>query len=124
VAAEAALVLPPCLLLLVITVDFSRLFYYHVTITNCARNGALYLSDPAGISYSRYQNVQEAALADAGNLSPQPTVSSTLLNDASGNRSVAVTVSYPFSMVTSFLGFHTVHLSRTVQMRVSSAFPG
>lgn len=119
VAAELAILLPVLTFLLVITVDFARLFYHYVTITNCARNGAIYASDPIGRTQSRYSGITDAALADATNLTPQPTVSST----ATGN-SVEVTVSYPFRTITSFPGVpSTMNLRSTVRVRVAPRVP-
>ncbi len=45
-ALELALVLPILAFLLVVIVDFCRVHYYSVTLSNCARSGALYASDP------------------------------------------------------------------------------
>ena len=45
-AAELAILLPFLAFAFVIAVDWSRIFYYSVIVTNCARNGALYASDP------------------------------------------------------------------------------
>ena len=45
-AAELAVMLPVLTLLLVIAVDIARLFHAYVTITNCARNGAIWASSP------------------------------------------------------------------------------
>jgi Flp pilus assembly protein TadG len=119
VAAELAILLPVLVFLLVITVDFARLFYHYVTITNCARNGAIYASDPVGRTQSRYSGITDAALADAMNLTPQPTVRSTDTGD-----SVEVTVSYLFRTITSFPGVpSTVNLRSTVRVRVAPRVP-
>src|SRR6516165_8448596 len=76
-AVELALLLPVLTFLLVISVDFARLYYHYVTITNCARNGALWLCDPVAQSTSKYATVDAAARADATNLDPSKlTVSS------------------------------------------------
>src|SRR5260370_14368738 len=50
-AVELALLLPLLTLLLVISVDFARLYYHYMTITNCARNGAMWLCDPVAQSF-------------------------------------------------------------------------
>jgi Flp pilus assembly protein TadG len=75
--AELALVLPVLIFLLVIAVDFARLFYQQMVLTNCARNGALWESDPPGQAESPYANFTEAALADASGLTPAPSVTRT-----------------------------------------------
>ena len=123
-ALEMAILAPPLIFLGFAAVDFGRIFYYSSTITNCARNGALYSCDPVGISISPYANVQQAALADASNISPTPTVSSTGGTDTQGNTYVAVTVAYTFKTIVNYPGIPaTTTLSRTVQMRVAPMLP-
>jgi len=120
-AVELALLLPMLSLLFVFAVDFARLFYHYSIVTNCARNGALYASDPTAPLESPYANVTDAALADASNLSPQPTVTSTISADGS---SVQVTVTYPFSTITNYPGLsNPINLTRTVQMRIAPMQP-
>ncbi len=120
-AVELALLLPLLGLLFVFAVDFARLYYHFSIVTNCARNGALYASDPTAPLESPYANVTAAALADATNLSPQPTVTSAISIDGS---SVQVTVVYPFTTITSYPGLpNPINLTRTVQMRIGSTLP-
>jgi Flp pilus assembly protein TadG len=117
-AVEFALLSPLLLFLFVIVLDFGRIFFYSQTVENAARAGALYMSDDATIASSPYANVTQAALADASNLSPAPTVSSSSGNDADGHPYVRVTVTWTFRMVTRLPGVPaTLNLSRTVQMR-------
>ena len=59
-AVELALVLPFLAFLFVIAVDWSRIFYFTVIVTSCARNGALYASDPPNQPRSPYASVSEA----------------------------------------------------------------
>ncbi len=73
-AVELALLLPFLILMFVVSVDYARIFYYTQVVENCARNGAFYLSDPKAPANNLYSGVQQAALADAGGLNPQPTV--------------------------------------------------
>jgi Flp pilus assembly protein TadG len=123
-AVELALLLPILTLLLVISVDFARLFYHHITITNCARNGAMWMCDPVAQATSKYATVDAAARADATNLDPTKlTVSSTTGVGGDGNPFAEVTVTYDFPLVTSYLGFSTQTLSRTVRMRIAPATP-
>lgn len=117
---ELAVLLPFIAFLFVIAVDFSRIFYCSQIIENCARQGALYASDPKAAANNLYSSVQAAALADAANLSPQPTVTSASGTDASGNAYVSVTVTWTFQTITGFPGIpNNVTLSRTVQMRAA-----
>ena len=115
---ELAVLTPFIAFLFVIAVDYARIFYFSQVIENCARQGALYASDPKAPAYNLYTNVQNAALADASDLSPQPTVSSTTGTDSAGNAYVSVTVTWNFQTITSFPGVpNNVSLSRTIQMR-------
>jgi hypothetical protein len=127
-AAELAILLPFLAFIFVIAVDFARIFYFTQIIENCARNGALYASDPVAQAQSPYSNVQQAALSrpDVANLSPQPTVTCNPANaqppyplDASNNPYVTVTVAWQFQLISNFPGVpKTFNLSRAVQMRV------
>ena len=121
-ALEFALLSPILLFLFVIVLDFGRIFFYSQTVENAARAGALYLSDDATVATSPYANVTAAALADASNLSPAPTVASSSGTDADGNDYVRVTVTWTFKLVTRLPGVPaTLNLSRTVQMRKVSS---
>lgn len=125
-AVELALLLPLLVFLLLVTVDFARLYYNYTIVTNCARNGALYGSDPTAATESPYANLQDAAQADAqnNNLASLPSVSSTNGTDESGNAYVEVTVSYPFTTISSYPGLpNPINLSRTVRMRVAPSAP-
>ncbi|MGZ3337767.1 MAG: TadE/TadG family type IV pilus assembly protein, partial [Isosphaeraceae bacterium] len=79
-AAELVVLAPLLLFILIVAIDFCRLFFDYTVITNAARNGALWASDPlanpaiVGLpSQSPYGSVQDAALADANNLNPALT---------------------------------------------------
>lgn len=127
-AVELALVLPLIGLLLLITIDFARLYYHYSIVCNCARNGALYGSDPIAARESPYRTVSEAALADATpDLTPTPTVNWTQPPypvDSAGDPYIEVTVSYPFSTISSYPGLsNPINLTRTVRMRVAPSTP-
>lgn len=120
-AVELVVLLPLLAFLFGIAVDFARSFYFLEVIQNCARNGALYASDPVAQAESPYSNTEAAALSDATNLTPHSTVSSATGTDVSGNASVQVTVACQFQSVTDFPGIPSmVTLNRTVQMRMAS----
>jgi hypothetical protein len=122
----------------VIAVDWARVFYYSITVRNCARNGALYLcqqqsarTTTSPYTDSGYVNlyvnsaspVTAAALADAPNLAPTPTVTSTTGSDRYGPY-VEVTVSYPFQTVTNFsVGIFGVPSSTNVTSTVRMYVP-
>jgi Flp pilus assembly protein TadG len=119
-AVELGFLLPILVFLFVVAVDYARVFYYTQVIENCARQGALYASDPKAPAANLYTSVKNAALADAKNLTPQPTVTSTTGTDKTGNAYVAVTVTWQFNTLTGFPGIpNTVTISRTVQMRLA-----
>jgi len=122
-AVELAVLLPFLGFLFVIAVDFSRVFFFTVTLTNCARNGAVYGSqDP--VRATDTSGIRTAAQADAGNLSPAPDVAATTGTDAAGNPYVEVTVTKPFATITKYPGVpSTLQLTRTARMRVGAAQP-
>ena len=123
-STELALLLPILSMLLLFAVDFARLYYHYSIVTNCARNGTLYGSDPVAAPESNYATLQAAALADAINLNPQPTVTSTNGSDSSGNPYVEVTVVYPFQTISNYPGLsNPINLTRTVRMRVAPSSP-
>ena len=121
---ELALLLPLLVFLFLVAADFARIFYFSLTLTNCARAGALYASDPATMPESPFANVQAAALADATNLSPQPSITQTMAADGAGRSYVEVTAAQTFSTITGFPGIpKTVQLRRTVRMYIAAATP-
>jgi Flp pilus assembly protein TadG len=122
-AVELAVSLPVLAFLMVITIDFARVFHHALVLTNCARNGAVYGSynpdravDTAGIT--------TAARKDAGDLPEVPGVTSVTGMDAAGIPYVRVTVTCPFRTVTNYPGVPAyLVVSRTVQMRVIAVEP-
>jgi Flp pilus assembly protein TadG len=115
-----AVLLPFLAFVFVIAIDWARIFYFSQVIENCARQGALYACDPKSPTSNLYTSVQAAALADASNLSPQPTVTSAAGTDTAGNAYVTVTVTWTFRTITGFPGVPNIaNLTRTVQMRLA-----
>src|SRR5271166_4724927 len=96
-AAELATLAPLLLFVLIVAIDFCRLFFDYTIITNAARNGALWASDPYANgtvtpSQSPYPNLFSAASADANNLNPALTssnVTSSTATDGQGNPAVS-----------------------------------
>ncbi len=120
-AAELVALAPLLLFILIVAIDFCRLFFDYTIITNAARNGALWASDSLAPSKSPYTTVQDAALADANNLNPALTaanVTSSPGPSVLGYPTVSVTVKYQFNMISTYLGFSNVNLSRQVTMLV------
>ncbi len=123
-AVELAVLLPFLGFLAVITTDFARIFYYAVTVTNCARNGAVYASDSVQAAQSPYTSVQQAALADASNISPAPNVTATYTTSGNGTNYVDCSVTYTFQTFSNFPGVpNNVNLVRTVRMQVAPVLP-
>jgi Flp pilus assembly protein TadG len=121
---ELAVLLPLLVFLFVITVDFARIFYFSLTLQNCARAGALYASDPGVADESPFASTQAAALADATNLTPQPTITKADGVDGAGRSYVEVKAAYTFKSIASFPGVPTqMNLSRTVRMYVAAISP-
>jgi len=121
---ELALLLPFLAFLLLIAVDYCRLFYYSQVVTNCARNGGLYASDPITAAMSPYPDLDTAAKADASpDIRSQLNVTSQTGTDSDGNYA-QVTVTYPFTTITNYPGIpSSVTITRTVQVRVAPATP-
>jgi Flp pilus assembly protein TadG len=121
-AVEMAILLPVLVFILVAATDFARVCRDFTIVTWSARDGALYgctstttSTDTAGI--------QSAAQADASDLSPLPTISSTTGSDTDSKGStytyVEVTASYTFTTFARIPGIpSSVSLSRTVRMQV------
>lgn len=119
-AVELALLLPVLSFITVATIDYSRVFFHYITIAECAQNGAMYLSNAKIAASSGYANYQQAALADATNLSPAPTVTSATGTDIAGNAYVEVTVSYTFTTVFTYPGIPTsTPIVRKLRMAVT-----
>jgi hypothetical protein len=121
---ELALLLPFLTFLLLIAIDYCRLFYYSQVVTNCARNGGIYASDPVTAAMSPYPDLPTAAKADASpDISGQLTVTPTTpVPDSDGY--VHVTVTYPFTTITNYPGIpSSVTITRTCIVRVAPAAP-
>jgi Flp pilus assembly protein TadG len=115
---ELSIVLPLLLFLFVVTMDYSRVFYASVIVANCARNGALYASDPNVANRSPYETLQQAVEADAADLTQPLSVTSREGEDTHGYGWVEVTVTYPFKTVLTYPGVPShVEIVRTVHMR-------
>jgi Flp pilus assembly protein TadG len=122
-AVEFAILLPFLCSIFVVTVDYARIFYFSLTVANCARNGALYGSadsthaqDTAGI--------QAAAQADASNLTLSQLGVTSATDSSTSPTYVTVTVSYPVTTITSYPGIPgQTTIKRTVRMSVVPATP-
>jgi Flp pilus assembly protein TadG len=121
---ELAVLLPLLILLFMITIDFARAYYFSLTLANCARAGAFFACDPSTADESPFASVEAAALSDAANLSPQPTISTISGVDAQGRAVVSVTAEYAFRTLGRFPGTpREVLLRRTVTMSRCASIP-
>jgi Flp pilus assembly protein TadG len=121
---EMAILLPLLVLCFLLAADFARVYYFSLTLQNCARAGALYAYDPAAAPESPFANVTEAAQSDAANLDPKPTITQSGGTDASGRPYVVVTAAYKFSPMVAFPPIpKQVNLTRTVRMYVAASTP-
>lgn len=120
---ELALLAPLLCVLFVAAVDFSRVFYFSVTVNNCARNGALYgCGDPAKAIDTT--GIATAAKLDATNLNSTKLQVSSKTDSSTSPTYVDVTVTYPFTTFTSYPGIPSpITLTRTVRARVSPYLP-
>ena len=105
-AVEFAVLLPFLVFLFVLAVDYCRIFYYTLTVENCARNGALWAADSFAQGESPYANVTAAARADF----PQDVRTALAVSDpapvvsSNGVNYVEVTCTYQFQTITSYPG--------------------
>ncbi len=122
-AVELAILLPLLCFLFVIAVDFARVFYFSMTVANCARNGAIYGSqDP--LSSRDTTGIDTAARRDASNLDSRLVNVSSATDNAANPNYVDVTVTYPFTTITRYPGVPSqMTLSRTVRMLVTPLTP-
>jgi PKD repeat protein len=118
---EFALLLPMLLLLLLFALDFGRLFFSYIQVTNAAREGAAYAAgnptDPTGISAAAAREVSTQGQAGEGALTVAPICndvvgipidcSAAAAGTGSGN-TITVVASEAFTfmtpLVTGFLG--------------------
>src|SRR5262249_3969102 len=123
-AVELGIMLPFLAFMFCVAVDWGRIFYYSQTVTNCARNAALYMADPYSTCIWPYADVTAAAVADAPNLSPAPTVTTATGSDSYGTY-VDCTVDWTFHTVSGYLptGLSNITLSRTVRVYQAPQVP-
>jgi Flp pilus assembly protein TadG len=122
-AVELAVLLPVMIFLLLLAIDFCRIFYFTNCVENAARQGALFASDSVEAAKSPYADVTAAVQGESG-LSPAPTVSTVNGTDSAGNACIDVTVSWTFNTVAGCPGIaNTWDLARTVRARVAPQAP-
>jgi Flp pilus assembly protein TadG len=122
-AVELALLLPLLCFLFVIAVDYARVFYFTMTVTNCARSGAIYgYQNPTNANDQT--GIAAACNMDAGNLDASQLTVTSSTDSATSPTYVIVTVTYPFSTITNFPGItSTTNISRSIRVTVTPLTP-
>jgi len=117
---EFALVLPVLLLLALGTIDYGRVYFDYISVTNAARNGAVYASTGPDAAADT-ESIRSAVIEELGeDKADDATVQTATGPDAAGNQYATVTVQYTFRTMISWPGLpSSVHLERSVQMRVA-----
>jgi Flp pilus assembly protein TadG len=122
-SVELAVLAPFLCFAFVVTVDYGRIFYFSLTVNNCARNGALYGSQDADHALDT-SNISRVAVLDGGNLDASSLSVSSTTDSTTAPTWVEVTVTYPFTTFTKYPGVPaTTNLSRTVRTEVVPATP-
>jgi Flp pilus assembly protein TadG len=120
---EFALILPVLLILMLGTIDFGRVYFAYVSVTNAARNGAQYASFSSEAAADS-DGIRNAALADTVelvNTSPtNPNVTVATGTDSQSRLYADVTVAYTFSTIFPWPGIpDSMNVARTVRARVA-----
>jgi Flp pilus assembly protein TadG len=120
---EFAVVLPVLLLLVMGVIDFGRVYFAYVSVTNGARNGAEYASQSPDAAEDT-ASIREAVLADTSDLlntsETNPGVSVTTGTDAHDGLYAEVTVSYSYDTIFPWPGLpDSIDLARAVRARVT-----
>lgn len=119
---EFALVIPLLMYLVGIGVDWARAFYYHLTIANAARSGAIWACDSPANAANTAQ-IQTEAMRDCTSLGAGVTVSSSTYTAGSIDY-VKVTVSYAFQPVSGLPGTPaTQTIYQSCEMRIIPTAP-
>ena len=125
-AVELAIVLPFVALMFVAAVDFCRVYYAAQTVENCARSGALYASGAARRNTSTTtpeDAAKQAAVAEGASL--DPPLQTQDVDVTIDSTTATVTVTYRFSMFTSYPGLPGVSVvRRSVTMALAPKAPG
>lgn len=120
---EAAIVLPVLLVLIGITIDYSRVFYLSTTLSGSARNGAIYEFDPLNAGESDYTSATQAALQDATNIRSAVSVSksSTVVN---GFTRVRIEVASDFKTMAKWgILPSSTHVNRSITIQQAPLIP-
>ncbi len=120
---ELAMIAPVLLIIMLGVIDFGRVYFAYVAVTNGARNGADYASGGSEAA-ADLEAIRAAVVADTNDLldtsSTNPDVSVVTSTDDQGRLYADVTVQYTFTSIFDWPGLpHSVDVERTVRSRVS-----
>ncbi len=120
---EFALIAPVLIILMLGTIDYGRVYFAYVSVTNGARNGAHFASDSSTAAQDT-DGIRTAVLGDTSDLldtsSENPAVVVATGTDSQGRLYADVTVSYTFSTIFPWPGLPTsMNVERTVRSRVA-----
>ena len=120
---ELALIAPVLIILMLGVVDYGRIYFAYVSVTNGARIGADYAAtDPQAATDTA--GIRAAALGDTTDLLNQsesnPNVTVVTANDSQGRLYADVTMTYTFTTLFPWPGLPTsIDVERTVRSRVA-----
>jgi Flp pilus assembly protein TadG len=120
---ELALIAPVLIILALGIIDYGRVYFAYVSVTNGARTGADYASTDATAA-ADLSGIEAAALAETSNLLDQsptnPDVVVATGTDAQGYSYADVTFSYTFETIFPWPGLpDSFNVERTVRTRVA-----
>jgi len=123
-SVELAVLAPFLCFAFVLAVDYGRIFYFSLTVHNCARNGAVYGSQDAAHAQDT-DNISRVAMLDFPSYLQDPSLNVSSTTDSTTAPTwVEVTVAYNFTTITKYPGVpNTTTLSRTVRTEVVPAVP-
>ncbi|MGH2428506.1 MAG: TadE/TadG family type IV pilus assembly protein [Candidatus Limnocylindria bacterium] len=102
---ELAILLPVLLLLLVLAIDFGRVFFTYIGVGNAAREGAAYAAmnpgDDVGTRTQAEAEIGDPVITVEPTCDPSCTSSTGM--DASGHHTVTVTVTTTFDFLTPLM---------------------
>jgi Flp pilus assembly protein TadG len=115
-ATEMAIVLPFLCFMLVVAVDYCRIFYFTQTVQNSAYSGALYASGTVQVSstVAKTDAAKQAAVSEGTTLTPPLRLEDVAVSFDAQN--ATVTVQYEYQMLTPYFGNSRVSLARSVTM--------
>jgi len=141
---ELAILTPFLFFLFLLAIDYARVFYFAVTLQNCARNGAYYASNYPNANYIYndiygYKTLDEAVMSDAASMydpadvSTKPTYTVQYSTSQTGPFTLTTEpaegfaqckVQWTFKSLTRFPWIPaSVPLTRTSTMRIAPVLP-